>query len=436
MRLPIIFGMVCLACLQNAIAEEAGKAVSLSSEVTWVTDRPATSQVEYWEEGAGLPHSFTPPDANFVTEHKVKVGLLKPSTVYRYRIRCRDASGQEIISAEHSLFARDPGLGPAIEISEVKAENLAADDAPAPIEQEAGKPKAQESPAPIPSQIIKEPAIEETLIEKGGLLLKRNTLQIEPSFTYAHVSTNKITIDGIAVLPILIVGTINNENVKKDIFIPAFSARYGLLDCLQWNVKVPYRAEHDRVSNSNNTESIRQAQGIGDIETGLFYQLMYERGALPGLIAGINVKSDTGQNPYENTIGLGTGHWGVKGSLVWVKTSDPAIFFGSLGYTANLERDISGFGKVNPGDTFDYSLGLAFALNYQAALNLQLEQAITTSSQLNDTRVPGSFTNAAVFKAGITYSFSKNFSCDAVVGYGLSEDAPDVTLEIRFPYTF
>lgn len=119
-----------------------------------------------------------------------------------------------------------------------------------------------------------------------------------------------------------------------------------------------------------------------------------------------------------------------------VKTSDPAIIFAGLGYTWNLERNINDYGKVDPGDTFSYNLGCAFALNYQLALSLQLEQAVTTKMRMNDRSVPSSFTNVVNFKYGLTWSISKDFSCDMTATHGLTTDAPNFALEVRFPYTF
>lgn len=286
------------------------------------------------------------------------------------------------------------------------------------------------------SLVVQEEPVKKALIQRGGLLLERNKLQLEPSITYAHVSANRITVNGLSILPILAIGEINSVRFKRDIFITAVSARYGLLNNLQLNCRVPYRYQYERSSDTSGTETVRSSGGIGDMEAGLYTQLLYEHGSVPGLIGGLNVKSDSGKDPYTHEIGLGTGHWGVKGNLVWVKSSDPAIFFGSFGYTVNLKEDFNGFGEVRPGNTFEYSLGLAFALNYQTAINLQIEQQLTGSSELNETRVPASFTNAASFKTGFTYSIAKNLSLDVLTSYGLSEDAPDFTLEVRLPYTF
>ena len=121
---------------------------------------------------------------------------------------------------------------------------------------------------------------------------------------------------------------------------------------------------------------------------------------------------------------------------MWVKSSDPAIVFGGLNYTWNMEDDITNYGKINPGNTIGYSLGMTFALNYQVALNLGVDQSVTEKMKIDDTPVNGSFTNVASFKYGFVWSVNKNFSCDVSATHGLTEDSPDMVLEVRFPYTF
>ena len=114
-----------------------------------------------------------------------------------------------------------------------------------------------------------------------------------------------------------------------------------------------------------------------------------------------------------------------------------AILFAKLGYGYSFERDnIPNYGKIKPGNTFEYGLAVAFALNYRLALSLQLEQAIGTKLRLNDTPVPGSFTNVVNFKYGVTWSFNKNFSCEISASNGLTTDAPSFVLDISFPYKF
>ncbi len=408
---------------------------SYSTTISWITDDPSTSSVEYGKDTNYGKE--TREDKRLVTHHKVTISDLAPATEYHYRVKSKGAFGNEAVSKDFVFLAHkgtDQDLPP--EISDVEAASIvAAGPKPAPK-----KKQAQESPAEASKeagQLVKrEPSIEKTLIEKGGLLLPKGTWQIEPAFTYAHISTNRIAIEGMTILPVLIIGEIASETVKRDIFVQTDTLRYGILDDLQAEVKVPFKYQYERITNADDTESTRDEGGVGDIETSIYYQAMQEHGWKPDVILGFTVKSDTGKSPYNRDIGIGTGHWATKFGAVWVKSSDPAIVFGSLGYTWNLEENIGGFGNVDPGDTFDFSLGVAFALNYQLSLNFVIEQAITQKMRIEDSSVPGSFTNASSFKSGLTWTMNKKHSLQLTTSYGLSEDAPDFTLELRFPYSF
>ncbi|MBP6964508.1 MAG: N-acetylmuramoyl-L-alanine amidase [Armatimonadetes bacterium] len=68
---------------------------------SWTTNEPATSQVEY-----GLTTSYgnlTTLDANLVTSHSMQVTGLARRTTYHYRVRSKDASGNEAISGDYTI---------------------------------------------------------------------------------------------------------------------------------------------------------------------------------------------------------------------------------------------------------------------------------------------------------------------------------------------
>jgi Bacterial Ig domain len=72
-----------------------------AATITWTTSEPATSQVEY-----GITTSYgslTAIDGNLVTSHSVTVGNLSPQTLYDYRVRSRDAAGNEGLSGNRTL---------------------------------------------------------------------------------------------------------------------------------------------------------------------------------------------------------------------------------------------------------------------------------------------------------------------------------------------
>ncbi len=309
------------------------------------------------------------------------------------------------------------------------------------------EPKSEPEAAPTSTEIndesaisagnkSKDKAIQETLQEKGGMLLGKGKLRIELGFATAHFSSNRINIQGFSILPVIVIGNISTEKVKRDIFIQTTSLKYGIWNNLQGEAKVPFRYEFDRVSDNLGAEYTRNAGGIGDIEFALSRQIAYEKGAIPDLVLSIGTKTRTGRSSYTSPISLGTGHWAIKSALIAAKSSDPSLVFGSLSYIYNLARNINNYGNVKPGDTIGYSLGSAISLSYQTAISFQFEHSITAKSRKDNNPVNGSFLNSASLKFGFNWALSENFTTDVSISHGLTTDAPDYVVEIRFPVAF
>jgi len=69
--------------------------------INWNTDEVATSLVEY-----GLTSDYgssTDLDTNLVTDHSQRLTKLRPHTLYHYRVRSTDGSGNEAISRDHTF---------------------------------------------------------------------------------------------------------------------------------------------------------------------------------------------------------------------------------------------------------------------------------------------------------------------------------------------
>lgn len=66
-----------------------------SATIAWITDEPADSQVDYGVGGLTLS---TARDTRSITIHSVRLTGLKANAVYSYRVRSRDAAGNEAIS--------------------------------------------------------------------------------------------------------------------------------------------------------------------------------------------------------------------------------------------------------------------------------------------------------------------------------------------------
>ena len=71
---------------------------SSGASITWTTDEQSTSQVEY---GTTISYgTLTPLDSTLVTSHSVSLSSLSPNTTYHYRVRSKDAAGNEVVSSD------------------------------------------------------------------------------------------------------------------------------------------------------------------------------------------------------------------------------------------------------------------------------------------------------------------------------------------------
>ncbi len=98
-----------------------------SATISWDTDEPATSQVEY-----GLTASYdssTTLDTNLVTTHNQNLSGLSSSTLYHYRVRSRDKAGNERISSDYTFVTlASPDTTPPV-ISNVSATEITRHEA-------------------------------------------------------------------------------------------------------------------------------------------------------------------------------------------------------------------------------------------------------------------------------------------------------------------
>jgi hypothetical protein len=149
----------------------------------------------------------------------------------------------------------------------------------------------------------------------------------------------------------------------------------------------------------------------------------------------VNAKADTGDEDR----GLGTGHWDVGTGVSLVKTIDPVVFFGSLGYTWTLEQ-----GDADPGDQIPYSIGMGFSLNDRVSVSMAMAGAAIRRREINGNEISGSGLEINSLQFTTTVQLAKRVYVEPFVGFGLTDEAADflvginvpVGLEGRFPLPF
>lgn len=294
------------------------------------------------------------------------------------------------------------------------------------------------------------------LMEEGGALMPKDTFVIEPGFSYSHTSRTRISISGFTLLEVIVIGRIINEDVKRDTLTPFVNVRYGLTDDTQLEVKIPYMFRYDREviiggpSGSDVVERRVNAHALGDIDVGLNHLLVSEQPAMPDIVLNLRGKSITGREPYGlqtemfegkqrlKDLPTGSGHYGFSAGLTFAKTSDPAVFFGNVGYFYNFKRNIgvengTDYGEIKPGDSIESSIGMAFALNEHVSTSISYLQRFTFKTEQNGEKVVNSDMNMGNISFGVSYALSPITAISVSVGIGLTKDAPDATVSVRVP---
>jgi hypothetical protein len=315
----------------------------------------------------------------------------------------------------------------------------------APTEPQPPTPQEPERPKPQRPQ-------EQLLVERGAILLRRGTLQLEPSIDYSHFSNDRVAISGLTIFEAIIIGLIRVDKLDRDLLTGTFTARYGLLDRLQIEAKVPYIYRHDRetlaVGTGDQRERNIDGHDVGDVEASILGQAFIGTEAIPDVIFKLRGRFPTGRSPFdvetEQTAGgtrlkelpTGTGFYTINPGITLVWRTDPVVFFVGGSYSFNLERQFSGFGKIDPGDTVEVFAGLNLAVSERVAVNMSFVDQITGSTKQNgNSRSGTSFTDARLI-LGSSIGLRPNMSLLLSVGAGLTRESPDYSVTISLPISF
>ena len=297
---------------------------------------------------------------------------------------------------------------------------------------------------------------------------------LETGITYSRYDTRQLILNGFLALDSIFLGNLNLDRIKADNWTLDLTGRYNLDNRWQFDVNVPviYRESTYQSGGANggdaqatSEQTVTRDPTIGDVNFGVAYKFLDESVNTPDAVFSVRVKAPTGKDPFgiklvkasENTnlfvpedLPTGNGVWSISPSISLVKTFDPAVLFGSLSYTHNHEEsfdDISSTqnlkqpGKVKLGDSFQIGAGVAFALNEKMSMSFSVSDLIQKKSKLKQDggdwqTVTTSDANAGYFNIGMTVAATDNLTIVPNLSIGLTDDAPDFTFSLKFPYYF
>jgi hypothetical protein len=297
---------------------------------------------------------------------------------------------------------------------------------------------------------------------------------VETGITYSRYDTRQLVLNGFLALDSIFLGAINLDRIKADTWTLDLTGRYNFNNRWQFDLNVPvvYRQSTYQSGGGNNGSSnvttedtIKEDPAIGDVNFGIAYKFLDESANTPDAVLTLRVKAPTGKDPFgiklvrvdtnsnlavPESLPTGNGVWSITPGISLVKTFDPAVLFGSLSYTHNLEEsfdDISSNpaiktpGKVRIGDSFQIGAGIAFALNEKMSMSFSVSDLVQRKSQLKEDggdwqSVVSSDANAGYFNIGMTIAATNNLTIVPNLSIGLTDDAPDFQFSLKFPYYF
>ncbi|WP_375738772.1 hypothetical protein [Pseudomonas boanensis] len=317
------------------------------------------------------------------------------------------------------------------------------------------------------------PASVEDLYQEASGFFGNGTFSIEPGITYSHYDSRQLFLNGFLALDAIFLGNLGVDQINADTYTFDLTARYNWAQRWQLDVNTPWIYRETTYQSSGaggSTSEISEATvtgdpRLGDVSAGISYKFLDEAPGVPDAVFSLRVKAPTGEEPYgikidpvpgNNNLNVpedlptGNGVWSVTPGIALVKTMDPAVVFGNLSYTYNLEEDFDDIsaqrgvkvpGKVELGNWFQFGMGIAFALNERASLSMSFSELVSQESRIKPDgqgwqTVTGSDANAAYFNIGMTYAASDDLTVVPNLSIGLTPDAPDFSFSLKFPYYF
>lgn len=331
------------------------------------------------------------------------------------------------------------------------------------------------TPAPVgqaPAENGRPPEVA-PIFQQPGVLTPKGRIIVEPTYQFGYSTADRVALVGYTIIPAILIGLIDVRQVRSTTQTAILTARYGLTNRMELEVRVPYVDTHtDTVSRevltgtSQDNVFSSSGKGLGDIEATLRYQINNGGADKPYYIGWLRFKSRTGKDPFEvvtdcvtrcvqNLTGTGlpirqptgTGFYTLQPGLTWLFPSDPVVFFGNFSYLYNVERRhvyenilVGGkqyLGSVKMGNEVDVSIGMGMALNDKASLSIGYDQTFIGSTYESGRKLPGSTKVwLGSLLIGGSYRFNEKRTVNFTLGVGVTRDTPDATVIVRVPMMF
>lgn len=323
------------------------------------------------------------------------------------------------------------------------------------ISEEKSNSKARDAVAKKESDADSEKALEEVFeaASQNYSLLYAGGVSINYSADYSYYGDQsvrltiepKVDANGQQVAGQTVIRNASVQRSASHTFVNSFTLDYGLFNNLTLSGRMPLIAKYDTENDLSN-------YSVGDLSgTMRFQPFRYVPGKVTQTYFG-TISLKTGDSPYQidldKTLPSGSGTYSFAGGVSLSQVLDPVVLFGSTSMRYNLPVDglnqvRQGYllRKVDPGLDFSFSMGFSYALSYDVSLSSSFQGSFNTSTTLGlespstkevrEVKTGSQMSGIMNFALGIRMS-PKNI-INVSVGYGVTEQAPDILLGISMP---
>lgn len=328
---------------------------------------------------------------------------------------------------------------------------------PAPAVQD-----TQTDPAPAEEAVVaaaerpqSDKAVDQLLLDQGGVLLPRGKLQIEPSIDYTSISSDRVNISGFSIFNAILIGTIRVDDINRDILTGAVTARYGTGHRTQVDLRIPYVYRNDTETTGIGTgdalERSTTGNGLGDIGLTLAWQALTAKGGRPATILRVQAEYPSGKSAFEIDrvaptedspervlveAPTGSGFYTVSPGVTFVWPIDPVVLFAGGAYNYTFGRRFDEFGFIEPGHGFEFFAGMNMSINEKVSMNFSFLDKQRFATRSGGIEIPGSGTHDARLSLGASVGISDRASLVFSSSTGLTDESPDFAFSVRLPIVF
>ena len=254
----------------------------------------------------------------------------------------------------------------------------------------------------------------EMFLRDQQVLLAPNEMTLDVGLLYARRDRQLLTQSS---------GGAALANAESEAFSTHLTARYSLRGDTEVFASTSYLRQHASIYAGDERLSRAARAEMGDIGIGVRHTLLREGVGRPDVIVSLDARIPTG----DTSPAIGT-------ALTLVKSLDPVVLFGTLGYRRTFSREFADTLRLEPRHRVDLTLGYAFALNDTLSLNTAIASTFNRAATFNTVQLRPVTTTA--LQLGMTARVARGLYLQPSVSYRLSGPGSGFSLGLNVPVTF